>query len=463
MTKPGDKAPPKGRLTSTGLHPRSGVPPPERLVAKRTRAAVTQVLGENSLPNEWQAGVSKVETCSLAEYDGGRGLRTIFSKERDSKRRCNILCSGNTSKLAISLELAERHRDPSPHILHRFELPDNDNSIGLRLYDVDVSIEIREHPKNPRQRKSQRRAEVASGGCWVIHLEVSLKEQVLMKAKKMLRRLESIAWAMPSDWFSYRNFFVKSTDSVDSNVNFGDGVFAQTFVGGYTWRFTGNLASAEFRQALTGQLAGKEKEMPTRLQPYRTAKGKKAAKGLPAKQRRLERVQRREASQETPEVMDEQDDVEPLGPLPSSSPFHFSSEIELDDGKSEKSGESDESGELDESDKSKSDESDEFDEYKSDEFDEYESDESDEFDEAPIEGLLDKRTRNGKVEYEVQWTGPYKPTWEPAAHVSAVSIAEFEKNNASKPKMGRRTKSKQPSRANAPMTRSAKKAAEKLA
>ena len=34
--------------------------------------------------------------------------------------------------------------------------------------------------KNPRQRKSQRRVEVASGDCWVIHLEVSLKEQVLM-------------------------------------------------------------------------------------------------------------------------------------------------------------------------------------------------------------------------------------------------------------------------------------------
>ena len=47
--------------------------------------------------------------------------------------------------------------------------------------------------------------------------------------------------------------------------------------------------------------------MPTRLQLYRTAKGKKAAKGAPAKQRRLKRVQQRsmvsrEASQETPEV-----------------------------------------------------------------------------------------------------------------------------------------------------------------
>ena len=132
-----------------------------------------------------------------------------------------------------------------------------------------------------------------------------------MKAKKMLRRSESITYAMPSDWFTYRNYFVKKTDPFnnDSNVKFGDGVFAQTFVGGYTWRFTGNLASAESREALTGKVAGKEtqEEMPTRLQPYRTAKGKKAAKGAPAKQRRLKRVQQRsmvsrEASQETPEV-----------------------------------------------------------------------------------------------------------------------------------------------------------------
>ena len=128
----------------------------------------------------------------------------------------------------------------------------------------------------------------------------------------MLRRLESITYAMPSDWFTYRNYFVKNTDPFnnDSNVKFGDGVFAQTFVGGYTWRFsdgfTGNLASAAFREALTGKVAGKEnqEEMPTRLQAYRTAK---AAKGAPAKQRRLKRVQRRsmvsrEASQETPEV-----------------------------------------------------------------------------------------------------------------------------------------------------------------
>lgn len=410
-----------------------GFPPPERLVTKRSKAGAARMLGDSALPKEWQAGVSKVEACSLAEYDGGRGLKTIFPKKEDPKRRCNILCIGSTNELTISLELAERHQDPYAHVLHRFDLPNDDDRIGLRLYDVDVSIEIREHPRNPKQRKSTRRAETASGECWVIHLETSLKEQVLVKAKTMLRRLESVTNAMHSDCFSYRNCFVKHTSGEpanDSNVEFGDGVFTQTFVGGFTWRFTGNLASKEFREALAGKLAdGKAREeVPTRLQPYRTAKGKKAAKKTPGKQLRLGRVQQRslaadESPKETPEpVVEQEDEIEQPAP---SSPAAFSSEPELDD---QESGESDV---------------------------------------ALIEGLLDKRTRDGEVEFEVQWTGPYKPTWEPAANVTAESIAEFEKNKAGKAKKrkGRPPNSKQTTTtmANAPKTRSAGNAARKSA
>ena len=50
----------------------------------------------------------------------------------------------------------------------------------------------------------------------MIHLEVSLKEQVLMEAKKILQLLCK----------EHR------LCNNDSNVKFGDGVFAQTFVGG---------------------------------------------------------------------------------------------------------------------------------------------------------------------------------------------------------------------------------------
>ena len=53
----------------------------------------------------------------------------------------------------------------------------------------------------------------------MIHLEVSVKEQVLMKAKKMLRSLESITYAMPSDWFTYRNYFVKNTGPVSRGID----------------------------------------------------------------------------------------------------------------------------------------------------------------------------------------------------------------------------------------------------
>ena len=314
MPQSGEKAPAKGRLTSSGLQPMRGVPPPERLAAKRTRAAVGQILEEAPLPKDWQAGVSKVEMCALAEYDGGRGLKTVFPEGEgpNPKKRCTILCTGSTSKLTVSLEVANSHQEPYPQILHNFDIPNEDDRVGLRLYDVNVSIEVREHPRNSKQRKSTKRAEYAGGGCWVIHLETPLRESVLIKAKRMLRRLESITNAMPSDWFSYRNYYVKhdvSESANGSNVEFGDGVFTQTFVGGYTWRFTGNLASTEFREALEGKVADDKprEEVPMRVQPFRTAKGKKAAKKLPGKQRRLKRVQQRSVAVDEPELESDQE------------------------------------------------------------------------------------------------------------------------------------------------------------
>ena len=94
-----------------------------------------------------------------------------------------------------------------------------------------------------------------------------------------------------------------------------------------------------------------------------------------------------------------------------------------------------------------------------------ESDESD--GRAPIEGLIGKKIQNGKVLYEVQWSGPYVPTWEPADSVTAESIAEFENNNAAPTKRGRgrppKNKQTATSTANAPKTRSAVKAAKKSA
>ena len=274
-----------------------GVPPPERLVRKRRQAGAARILKDIDMPKEWQAGVSKVESCTLAELDGNRGLKTIFPKEGNTKSRCNLLCTGDTSRLTMSLEVAERHQDPLPQVIHQFTLPSDDDQIGIRLYDIDVSMEIWEHPTNPKQRKSMRRAEYERGQCWVVHLETSMNEQVLTKAKRMLRRVQAVTSSMPSDWFTYRNYLVKdpSENSVDNNsVEFRDGVFTQTFVGGYTWRFTRNLASKEFQEALYGKNSHEaEEEIPTRVQPYRSAKGKKAAKKIPGKQRRLKRVQER--------------------------------------------------------------------------------------------------------------------------------------------------------------------------
>ena len=419
MTDSGERPSAKGRLTSSGLHPRRGVPQPERLVERRRQAGADRILKDLDLPKEWQASVSKVESCSLAEYDGGRGLETVFPTEGHPKKRCTIICNGNSNELTISLEVADRHQHPSPHILHRFHLPDDDDRMGIRLYDIDVSIEFREHPRNPKLRKSTRRAESASGRCWVVHLETSMQEPVLLKAKRMLRRLESVTGSMPRDWFTYRNYFVKRPlgEPADGRtIDFSDGVFTQTFVGGYTWRFTGNLASTEFQEALTGKLADKNPQevVPVRVQPFRTAKGKKAAKKLPGKQRRLARVQQRstapdEPSQESPkqsDILDDEVEEPELGHQESDNPDQV----------------------------------------------------------HPMEGLLGKRTRKGEVQYRVQWTVPFLPTWEPEANVSAESIAEFEKNNADKARRGKgKNKQSKKSTANAPVTRSATKAAKESA
>ena len=413
-----------------------GVPPPERLVKKRRQAGAAPILKDIDMPKEWQAGVSKVESCTLAELDGGRGLKTIFPKEGNTKTRCNLLCTGDTGRLTISLEVAEKHQDPLPQVLHRFNLPSDDDKIGIRLYDVDVSMEIREHPTNPKHRKSKKRAERENGHCWVVHLETSMNEQVLTKAKRMLRRVQAVTSSMPSDWFTCRNYLLKDTsqNSVgDNSVEFRDGVFTHTFVGGYTWRFTGNLASKEFQEALYGKTSHEEADeaIPTRVQPYRSAKGKKAAKKIPGKQRRLKRVQQRskvpdESSQETPERIEEQNDEPEQSERPERSSSHvFSSESDPINPDS------------DESDKP--------------------------FD---IAGLLDKRVEDGVIEYEVQWTGPYLPSWEPAANISPEAVAEFEKNDAGqakkekakrgRPKASKTKQVKKPS-ANAPRTRSAAK------
>ena len=305
------------------------------------------------------------------------------------------------------MEVASSHQERYPRVLHKVEIPSEDDRVGLRLYDVNVSIEIREHPRNPKQRKSSRRAEYARGECWVIHLETSLKEAVMLKAKGMLRRLESVTNAMPSDYFSYRNYDVKpdvKESATGSKAEFRDGVFTQTFTGGYTWRFTGNLASKEFQEALEGKLPDDKsrEEEPTRVQPPRTAKGKKAARKLPGKQRRLKRVQQRTMAADEPELESGQE-------LEGSAKLHR------------------------------------------------------------IEGLLDKRTFDGELQYQVQWTDD-EPSWQPVRNISAEDIAEFEEkrrknSSVAGEKKGRPSKKKpaKASKANAPTTRSVTKAAKKSA
>ena len=99
----------------------------------------------------------------------------------------------------------------------------------------------------------------------------------------------------------------------------------------------------EFQGALLGKTSHEEaeEEIPTRAQPYRSARGKKAAKKMPGKQRRLKRVQQRsmvpdDSSQEPPERMKEQ--KEEPEQLERSSSNVFPSESDLKYPSSDESG-----------------------------------------------------------------------------------------------------------------------------
>ena len=403
-------APSERRLTSTGRHPRPGVGLPKRLMARRMRDIAEETLGK--MPDaSLHANVRKVETCSIGEYDSGRGLRTVFEmgSSKEEKSRCQFFCNGGTQGLTMSLRVTDR--SPLPTILHDFLLPDPANKIGIRLYDASVSMEIREQPKQPKERKSKRRAPLENGNCWVIHLDVALKpESVLVQSKAMLRRVESTTKAMPYDWFSYRNYFAKHQPGTQttSNVEFGDAL-KHSFVGGYTWRFTGHLASNTFRNALgweaVDQVEKKANEMgpgqvtTRQSQTVKTAKGKKAAKRAPAKARRAQRVQTRSmALVEESEEEEEQSPEEEI--VMASEPEEAEQEWE-------------------------------------------------------IEGLLERKTTRGKTLYKVQWSGDWDPTWEPAENVSADAIAEFEKNGA--PKKARQKQVKAPAKKPAKRKRHASK------
>ena len=93
------------------------------------------------MPKERQAGVSKFESCCLTEWDGGKVLKTIFPKEGNTKNRRILQCKGDDCGLKMSLKVVQRHQDPVPQIIHRFDLPSDDDRLGIRLYDADVSLE----------------------------------------------------------------------------------------------------------------------------------------------------------------------------------------------------------------------------------------------------------------------------------------------------------------------------------
>ena len=181
---------------------------------------------------------------------------------------------------------------------------------------------------------------------------------------------------MPDKWFSYRNYFVEHRPGSPTagNVGFAD-AFTQSFMGGYTWRFTGHLATAPFRAALgwdaveqvektdqemgPGLVTTRSQTAPPKTALPKTAKGKKAANKAPKKARRLQKVQARSRGVDSE---DEEDEEEEEAAGVEKAATSASGSVANDEGEWE------------------------------------------------IDGLLEEKIKDGEISYLVDWSGNFEPS-----------------------------------------------------
>ena len=96
------------------------------------------------------------------EYDGERGFKTIFLREKNTKRRRNTLCcmrsqfERDDNYFGARSEASRSFPTPSC----RFDLRSDGDCTDMRFQDVGFSIESHEHLRNLKQRESKKRAEL---------------------------------------------------------------------------------------------------------------------------------------------------------------------------------------------------------------------------------------------------------------------------------------------------------------
>lgn len=194
----------------------------------------------------WVAEVAKVEHCTSNEYDAGRGFKTYWEFNPDEpNKQCFFEGSGDSTLMVFELRANAVRRDRNPSLLQSFQIPDESPMIpSLRLFDSQMCMEIH---KDPRRRRGK-----VAGERWAIFFR-GHNDNEIRCAKKVLRRAELIARAMPDEWFLYRNFFTAPAATAgdipadrvgDPNIQVGAVQF--DLPGGYKVRFTKHLATPAF-------------------------------------------------------------------------------------------------------------------------------------------------------------------------------------------------------------------------
>ena len=391
LGRPGEK-----RTTSSARQPMTGLPLPQR-VQRRRDARNSSAGVEPARTNVWRAQLAKVSSCEGLNYDGGKGLVTVFEfNEARPSSRCFLKCDGNSQKLVITLSTFVQHQDPSPSGLFEIVLPSEDDLLDLRIYESTRCLELRLTPKGEASSKQEPRK------IWSLFFRTDIKH--LNNAKKMVKRLENVTSEMPEYWFSYRNYSRSpNLEPPTEGSEFVPSVFSQPIVGGHVWNFTGFFASLEFQRALGNVTAdaAEKKSDPLSTRATKTRSQTKAEKKT--KKHAKRRQARQKAAGQLPDDDSLAGDID-TSPEPEMSGTQSKKQTAATAGSSR-------------------------------------STPSVTSQEYEIEKILDIRVdhESKNTQFQVQWVGFEQLTWEPATLIPPSSIEDFYRGRlvVSQPQSGR--------------------------
>ena len=126
------------------------------------------------------------------------GYKVLFEYSDKSSQRCTLVAAGNIEGLTLRLELGVQHKDPSPIVLHTFNITNDENLYTVRLFDYRMSMDVHVDPRRGARGRAK-----PIGDFWAIYFR-GHAEQEIKNAKAMMRRVENITLEMPDKWFKVR-------------------------------------------------------------------------------------------------------------------------------------------------------------------------------------------------------------------------------------------------------------------